>query len=288
MFATAVVVFREVLEAALVIGLMLAAARELPRRGLWVGTGLAAGAGGSIVVAVFAGAIASAVAGMGQEVFNAGILFTAVLMLGWHNVWMARHGADMAREIKAVGHDVAAGLRPHHVIATVVGLAVLREGSEVVLFLYSIAVAQQEDATAMWIGAVAGLAAGGAMGVLLYFGLLRMAARYLFKVVSWLIALLAAGMAAQGAGFLVQADLLSGWIDPVWDTSGMLSEKSVFGRVLQALIGYIDRPSATQILFYIITLAAILALSRLYGGPSQRVSGPSVTTRGSNGVVDNV
>ncbi len=276
MFATAIIVWREVLEAALVVGLVLAAARDLRGRGLWVGSGIAVGSSGAVIVAMFAGAIAAAAQGMGQEFFNAMILFAAVGMLGWHNVWMARHGAGLANEINAVGRDVITGSRPQYVLATVVALAVLREGSELVLFLYGIAVAQQEQASSMWIGALLGFAVGAGMGLLLYLGLLRLASRYVFKVTGWLISLLAAGMAAQGAGFLVQADLLPSWGQPLWDTSGLLSLDSLMGRLFQALVGYIDRPSGMQVIFYAVTLAAILILSRLFGSVSTRP--PSLAT----------
>jgi high-affinity iron transporter len=264
MFATAVIVFREVLEAAIVVGLVLAAAQGLPRRGLWVGSGIAAGLAGSVLVAAFAGAIAAAAEGMGQEIFNATVLFGAVGMLGWHNIWMARHGAALAKDINAVGRDVVAGVRPQYLLATVVGLAVLREGSEVVLFLYGIAIAQQDRASAMFAGALFGLATGGGFGYLLYLGLLRFAARYLFTVTGWLIALLAAGMAAQGAGFLMQADLLPALSDPLWDTSHLLSQQSLLGNLLSVLVGYLDRPAGIQVLFYALTLTTILVLSRIY------------------------
>ena len=264
MFATAVIVFREVLEAAIVVGLVLAAAQGLPRRGLWVGSGIAAGLAGSVIVAAFAGAIAAAAQGMGQEIFNAAVLFTAVGMLGWHNIWMARHGAALARDINAVGRDVVAGVRPQYLLATVVGLAVLREGSEVVLFLYGIAIAQQDQVSTMFAGGLIGLGLGGGCGYLLYLGLLRFAARYLFTVTGWLISLLAAGMAAQGAGFLMQADLLPALGNPLWDTSGLLSQQSLLGNLLSVLVGYQDRPAGMQVLFYASTLATILILSRIY------------------------
>jgi high-affinity iron transporter len=94
MLATAIIVFREVLEAALVVGIVLAASRGVAGRGLWVSSGIAAGVLGAALVAACASAIATAVNGIGEELFNAAILFTAVAMLGWHNIWMNRHGAS--------------------------------------------------------------------------------------------------------------------------------------------------------------------------------------------------
>src|SRR5262249_60345715 len=93
---------------------------------------------GAGIVALFAEAIANAFEGSGQELLNASVLGAAVVMLMWHTVWMARHGREMAAEMAAVGAAVAAGKRPMAALVVGGGLAVLREGSEVVLFLYGI------------------------------------------------------------------------------------------------------------------------------------------------------
>ena len=90
--SSALIVFREVLEAALVVGIVMAGSKGVAGRGLWVGGGIVAGVLGACAVAAGAGAIQSAAAGVGQELLNATILFAAVGMLGWHCVWMGRHG----------------------------------------------------------------------------------------------------------------------------------------------------------------------------------------------------
>ncbi len=265
MLGSAVIVFREVLEAALVIGIVLAASRGIASSRRWVLAGLLAGIAGSLLVAAGAESIASALEGVGQEVMNASILFGAVLMLAWHCVWMQKHGADIAREMRAVGHDVSTGTRPLHVLALVVGLAVLREGSEVVLFLYGIA-AGGAGSGALLGGSVLGLAAGVAAGAVLYFGLVRVPTRHLFSVTNWLIVLLAAGMAGQGTGYLVQAGILPALVDPIWDASSVLPEHGVVGQLLHVLVGYDDRPSAMQLLAFAATLFGIVALSRVVNG----------------------
>lgn len=266
MLSTAIIVFREVLEAALIVGIVLAASEGLARRGWWIGSGIAAGLGGALIVALFAGVIASAVFGMGQELFNASILIIAVIMLGWHNIWMGRHGRELAKEMNAVGRDVVAGNRPMYMLVAVVGLAVLREGSEVVLFLYGIAAAQQEQAGLMLTGGMLGLVLGAGMGLLLYLGMLRIPSRYLFSATSWLITLLAAGMASQAAGFLAQADMLPTLVPALWDTSSLLPQNSLLGKLLQTLVGYTDRPMGIQVLIYVVTLGGIALLMRTYSG----------------------
>jgi high-affinity iron transporter len=265
MLATALIVFREVLEAALIVGIVLAASQGVKRHGLWVAAGIAAGVAGSIVVAGFADGIANALSGVGQELFNAAVLFTAVAMLGWHNIWMGRHGRELAVAAGDVGKLVLSGARPLYALAVVVGLAVLREGSELVLFLYSIAAANRTTAADFAGGTALGLAGGMAAGAALYLGLLRIPLRQLFSVTSWMILLLAAGMAAQGAAFLEQGDVLPALGTNVWDTSFLLADDSVLGRVLHALVGYVASPDGIQILFYVATLVVIGVLMRLAG-----------------------
>jgi len=262
MLASALIVFREVLEAALVIGIVMAAAKGVRRRGLWISAGCIAGLIGACLVAVFANSISSALEGMGQEMFNASALFAAVIMLGWHNVWMGRHGRELSRHAGELGRSVSNGGRPLYALAFVCGLAVLREGSEVVLFLYGIA-ASQTAVGAMFAGGFLGLAGGIAAWGTLYAGLLRIPTRHLFVVTSWMILLLAAGMAAQGAGYLVQADVLPSLGNQVWNTSGFLSERSILGQTLHTLVGYIARPAGIQVVFYLVTIAIIGGLMLL-------------------------
>ncbi|MBU6507736.1 MAG: FTR1 family protein [Alphaproteobacteria bacterium] len=265
MLAVAVIVFREVLEAALIVSVVLAATVGVPRRGGTVALGIAAGIAGAALVAAFTGEIAAAVAGMGQELFDAAILFTAVGMLGWHNVWMQRHGRELAASASQVGNAVRSGARPLYALGLVVGLAVLREGSEVVLFVYGIAAAAGTSALAQLGGGLFGLACGVAVGVGLYWGLLRIPMRHLFTVTSWLILLLAAGMASQGAAFLNQVGLLPSAGGVLWDSSFLLSDQSVLGKTLHALIGYVSHPLGIQLVFYVGTIAIIGALMQLNG-----------------------
>ncbi|HZT87236.1 MAG TPA: FTR1 family protein [Stellaceae bacterium] len=263
MLATAIIVCRETLEAALIVGIVMAASRGAPRRGFWVGTGIAAGVLGAIAVAGGAGAIAALAQGMGQELFDAAILFAAVVMLGWHNVWMAHHGRELANQATQLGHGVKSGSRPLWVLAVVVGLAVLREGSETVLFLYGIALAGQGGVSSLVFGGAIGLLLGVAAGAGIYWGLVSIPMRQLFAVTSWLVLLLAAGLASQGAAFLMQADLLPALGGNVWDTSFILSDESILGRMLHTLIGYTAQPAGIQLVFYGATIAIIAGLMRL-------------------------
>jgi len=262
MLSALIIVFREVIEAGLIVGIVLAATKGVPRRARWVAYGVIAGVLGACVVAAFAGEIANLFEGVGQELFNASILLLAVLMLTWHNVWMAGHGRAMARDMKNVGAAVASGERPLTALSVVVGVAVLREGSEVVLFLYGIASQGGTSNLAMLTGGFLGLAAGAAISALMYFGLLAIPAHRLFSVTSGLITLLAAGMAAQAVLFVQQAGHLQFLMNTVWNTSWLLPEGSLAGRLLHTLVGYTDQPNGLQLIVYAGVIASITILSR--------------------------
>jgi high-affinity iron transporter len=262
MLGALIIVFREVIEAGLIIGIVMAATRGVVGRGRWVSFGVAGGVLGASIVAVFAGVISDAFQGAGQELFNASVLSIAVVMLMWHNAWMARHGREIAAEMRSVGTAVSEGAKPLTALAIVVGLAVLREGSEVVLFLYGI-MASGTTGSALLVGGLLGIAAGAAFTALTYFGLLAIPTRYIFSVTSWLIALLAAGMASQAVQYLNNAGLVVALDRTVWDTSWLLSEGGIVGRMLHALIGYTERPTEMQLAVYIATLFAMFLLMRI-------------------------
>jgi len=259
MFGTALIVFREVLEAALIVGIVSAATHGIPGRVRWIGAGIAAGLLGSLGVAAGAGAISQLAEGMGQELFNASILGLAVAMLAWHNIWMSVHGREMAEDAKLVGNEIRSGAKALSVLMVVVAIAVLREGSETVLFLYGVAISGESSRGPMILGGAIGLAGGVAVGWLLFTGLLRIPIRWFFSVTSLLVLLLAAGMASQAARFLVQANVLPSLAQPLWDTSSLVSNSSLAGKALQGLIGYDARPAGMQIAFFVSVAVVIWA-----------------------------
>lgn len=256
MFSSLIIVFREVLEAALVIGIVCAATRGVRRRGVAVGSGIAAGVVGAGIVAWFADGLADLAEGMGQELFNAIVLLTVVAMLTWHLVWMAYHGAQIAREAVAKGESVKRGNEPLTVLFVLVGMAVLREGAEVVLFLYGIAAGGSSPGM-MVTGSSLGLALGLVVGFALYAGLIRIPTRYMFSVTTVMLVLLAAGMAGQASKYLVQADYLPALGYGIWDSSWLIDNSSITGEILRTLIGYDAQPAGIQLVFYISTLTLI-------------------------------
>ena len=263
MLGSAIIVFRETLEAALIIGIIAAATRSLQARNTWLIVGISAGVVGALIVASLTGQIAELAQGAGQELFNASVLGVAAMMLAWHNIWMARHGMQLARDAQQLGQDVASGSREMSALAMVVALAILREGSETALFLYGLLAGGGASLATVLGGGAIGLCAGGLAGYGLYAGFVRIPVRLFFAATSGLIALLAAAMTSQAARFLSQADLLPSLANPLWNTSWLLNNSSLLGRSLHTLIGYEAMPSGIQVVFYATTLILIVAGMRL-------------------------
>lgn len=263
MLAVALVFFREVLEAALVIGILAAATVGVARRSRWLAAGVAAGLLGSVLVALSAEALVAAAEGMGQELFNAGVLLAAVVMLSWHTVWMARHGRELSAALGKVGTEVASGARGLGALAGVVALAVLREGAEVVLILQGLLASGSTSSTSMLAGGAAGVVAGAGTGFALFRGLKLIPTRWLFSATSCLIALLAAGMASHAVAFLVQSGHVSVLLETAWDTSALISDQGVAGQVLAAMVGYTATPMWIQVAAYATTVSVLLALAAL-------------------------
>lgn len=270
MLVSLIIVFREVMEAGLIVGIVLAATEGVARRGRWVAGGILAGAAGAALVAMFAAALSNALEGVGQEVFTASILLFAVAMLTWHITWMSAHAREMAMEMRAVGHAVRLGQRSLLALAVVIAVAVLREGAEVVLFLFGVASGSGASAVSVAAGGAAGLALAAALSWLLYRGLVAIPVKRLFSVTNGLIALLAAGMAGQAAALLHDAALLPGWGEQLWNTSGFITDTSLLGKTLHALIGYSARPSGIQVAAWAATLAVLAVLNRLVSRPKAR------------------
>jgi len=261
MLAAALIVFREVLEASLIVTIILAATQGVRLRGFWVLAGITGGVLGAGLVAACTSYLATLFDGAGQDVVNAGILFLAVALIGWHTVWMNSHGREIAVQMRDVGQNVSDGEKHMSVLAVVVGLAVMREGSEIVLMLQGLWASGNQMTTIS--GGILGLGAGVVVSTLMYFGFLVLPLQRVFSVTNVILVLIAAGMAARGANFLTQAGLIPDFGSRLWDSSALISDQSALGQVLAALIGYIARPSGIEVACYAATILTVVTMMRL-------------------------
>lgn len=264
MFATILIVFRESLEAALLVGVVAAATRGLEGRGRWLGAGVAAGFIGAVVLALLAGQLSGWLDGLGQDVVNIAVLSLALAMLLWHCVWVASHTREMVAGARSLGQSVQQGRRTPWALMVVVSLAVLREGAETVLFVSgSLTGASDTQPGMILLAGIFGVLLGALVGIVIYAGLSRVPTRHVFTVTNVLIALLAASLGSQLIRSLTQAGLLEAWTAPMWDSSKLLSQESALGTFMHALVGYDARPSAAQLSAYLAVLGFIYIGSRL-------------------------
>jgi len=255
MLSTLIIVFREVLEAMLVVGIATAAAREVNISSRWIYGGLCAGLLVALLVAIFAELIATSMQGMGQEFFNATILLSAALLMSWTAIWMGKHGREISSRIRHVCQVEEDSSSASLILALVVTLAVAREGAEVVLFLHGVVASGGGGMIAMLSGGGIGLVFGVLVAVVLYRSLIKLPIRHVFSVLTFLIVLLAAGMASQGVAYLVMIDELPALGQSIWNTSRIISEHSIAGQLLHALMGYDDRPSGMQVLAFVVVFS---------------------------------
>ncbi|EHY9249610.1 FTR1 family protein [Salmonella enterica] len=262
MIAVILIVFREVLEAGLIISVILAACKGYKISHLVI-AGITSGVIFSGLLALFTNSIENALSGTGQEVFNSALLLTATLMLSWQIVWMSTKGKEMADASRNEVRNILSEGNKNYAIAVVVAIAVMREGSEVVLFMYSIIISTGTSVTAMFTGGIIGVGAGIAFTFLLYRGLILIPLKFIFLLSNIVLTFIAAGLASQGIGILSSIDIIPAIKDTVWDSSWLLSDNSWQGGLARAIFGYTSTPSGVQIITWILVAALILSISSL-------------------------
>lgn len=262
MLSALVIVFREVLEMSLVIGMLLAATEGLAGARVRIAVGAVAGLLGSMLVAWLMGELESSVNGNGEYIYNAILLGLASMMITWTVIWMTRHGREVAARMLHVGQSVVDGTLPGMALTVIAFATVIREGGEAVFFLAGAAQENDSSAYAMLVGGSMGLALGAVLGFAIYRGMLRIPARYILRVTGWLLIFVAAGMASQAAWNLVEIDAIPSLVDTLWNTSSWLPESGVFGTLLHVMMGYDDRPSGMQVLVFIAALLSMTGLVR--------------------------
>lgn len=267
MFAASLIVFRESLEAALFIGIVAAATRQLVGRTRWLSAGVGVGAVGALLLALVAQHISTWADGIGQDLVNIGVLSLALAMLIWHCVWVTTHARELAADARQLGSDVQKGQRKPWALLVAVALAVLREGAETVLFVGGSLTGTASTARAALLAGGIGLALGAALGWLLYAGLSRIPVQRLFWITNVLVALLAGSIASQLAKALGQAGFIEAWTTPMWDSSHALATDSALGTVLHALVGYDAQPSGAQLVSYLAVLTLIYLGTRILSQP---------------------
>lgn len=252
----AIIVFREILEIAIILGILTVATKEIKGRTKWILGGVAIGVAFSIVLAMFTNKISESAHGMGQEIFNGLILLSASLMIGFTVLWMQKHSKAISGNLKNLSSQIQDGSKPLYALLFIVLFSVLRESAEIVLFCYSYFVSGVSFSEIL-VGLIVGIACGSFVGVAFYFGLLKFSGKYFFKVTTILLIFLTASIAMQAFGFFASAGIVSELANPAFDISNVLSQQSFFGKFLNIFFGYVDRPTGMNLIVYFSTLAIL-------------------------------
>lgn len=241
-----VLVLREVLEAALLLSVMIAVSRILSLSVRWVFIAIAAGFAGAIAFGLTMHRISDLLGGVGQEISNA-MIQLAVFGLLLATVFVV---ARCSRKFQPNGKTLPI------LMVFAVALAITREGSEILI--YTLGFWQIDNYLSnIGIGSVVGACIGLSVGVLFYYLLLSQPTGRALALSTVLLVLIGSGMCAQAIALLIQADWISA-AEPLWDTSNVLSESSLPGQLLYALIGYEASPSSREVMFYVGSLLAMI------------------------------
>jgi high-affinity iron transporter len=253
---------REGMEAALIVGITLGAARKLRRddltRPIWLGVWLA----GGLSLAAGAGLswLGAGLEGQAQEAFEGITTLFAACVLTWMVFWMQSQGRAVELDLRA-GVQRAAASGQRAAVFWLAFSAVLREGLETALFVAAAALTSGVSSTVL--GGLLGLATAIGLAWALFSATLHLDVRRFFSVTSPLVLFLAAGLVAHGVHGFIELGWIPGLIDPVWNTNTLLNEGSILGQLLRALFGYNGDPSLTEILAYLAYLGGVvIALAR--------------------------
>lgn len=263
MFKIAIVVFRECVEIALLLGIIMAITKKIENSRLYIIAGSMIGLIGASLFAFFTQYISVSFAGMGDEIFDATIILITVALIIWTIVWMKDYESKLKLKFGDISSDDEKSFKNKLLLVLVVASTILREGTEIILLVYGISSAEKINIDNYLIGLGIGALCGLFFGTLIYQGLTKFAGKYIFKISFILLMLIAAGFASQAAGKLISADIIHKFSDQVWDSSWLISDFSTIGKFLNAITGYTAKPSGMQIIFYIATIGSVLLLSKI-------------------------
>jgi high-affinity iron transporter len=248
------IAWRESVEALLVVGILHAWLRERPDRAwglrwLWAGVALCLAA--AVGLALLMLGASSLLDGEAGEWFQAAMVLVAAALILQMVGWMRRHGRALRQDLEqqAAGQIARAS---GWGIALLAALAIAREGSETVIFLYGLAGRHTGSERLGFAGsALAGVALALASYGLLQSGRRWLSWRRFFQISEALLLLLAAALWINAVDRLISLDVLPTLVDPLWDSADWLDDSGAVGGLVAALTGYRARPALISVLAYV-------------------------------------
>lgn len=267
MFAAFLITFREGLEAALILGIVLGVLSRLElhhlKRSVWAGLFTALGA--SLVAALVLLGLGQTLEGRAEEIYEGVTMLTAAALLTWMLFWMGAHARTFTQRLTEKTEKAAS--MGAWALFMVAFIAVIREGLETALFWVALFF---QDPSQVWFllgGGVLGLLVAILVGVAIFQSTLRLNLRLVFLSTGLLLLFVAAGLIAQGVHELQEAGILPVFVEELWNTSALLAEESTLGLLMSALFGYNATPSLLEVITYwTYIFIAGTTFTRLYRG----------------------
>ena len=263
MFKIAVVVFRECLEIAFLFGVIMAVTRPVKNSRPYIILGSVVGVVLAATFALFARKVSHIFGGLGDEIFDSSVILLTSAMISWTVVWMQGYTRKIKKDLGKLSDKITTGATSQFMLVVVVATAILREGTEIILFVYTISSAEKIEATNYIIGLGIGSFAGLAVGSVLYLGLIKYAGKYIFTISTVLLTLIAAGLSAQAAGILTSSGIIESFNVQLWDSSWLVEDRSFIGKILNITTGYASKPNGLQIIFYLATIGLITGMMKI-------------------------
>lgn len=257
MLKIAIVLFREFLEISILLSIILAVTKKVENSRICVIAGVMIGVIMSSLLAFATKTISGLFGGMGDEIFDSVIILITVAVIGWTVVWMQGYSGKIKQEFDNLSMQVNSGNAGYLTLILVVAVTILREGTEIILYIYSIASVEVIDIDDYLLGGGIGAISGVMFGTVIYWGLMNLADRYIFRISSFLLLIIAAGLASEAAGILTSSGNIPALSDQVWDSSWLVEDNSVVGRILNAITGYNAKPNGMQLVFYLTTIFVV-------------------------------
>ncbi len=256
MIASFLLSLREGVEAALIIGIVLAVLRKMDRNELRASVWQ--GAAAAIALSILAGLgfnwLGGEFEGRGEQLFEGTAMLIATAFLTWMIIWLKQHSGSMEKRLAAEVDKASQLSKSRRALFGLAFLAVGREGFELAVFLTAIQMTASSFQTIL--GALLGLIAAFVIGWVTFTSSKSLSLRSFFSLTNILLVLFAAGLLAHGVHEFIEAGIIPGVIEPVWNINSIVDDHSTHGQFLVALFGYNGNPSLTEVMAYVLYLVS--------------------------------
>lgn len=261
MFKIALIVFREFMEIALVIGLVAGMTKNILNSRIYITLGALFGLVFASLLAFFVSKLTVSSDGFGDEILDASIILFTCFTIGATIIWIKGYIAKVKQNLNELSEKISSGVSGKFALTFLVMSLLMREGTEIILLIYSISSVSYIEIDDYLIGIGIGSFSGVLVGIMIYFGFLKISSKYIFQISSIMLTFIAAGLAADAAGILTSSGVIKIFNQQLWDSSWLIKDDTILGETLKILAGYQAKPNILQAIFYLLTIVIIFIMS---------------------------